>query len=136
MWHAGTSAVRDGPGSMTQHRARRATQLVDGGSDPAVAAAAPEHLAGCQQPEQPEPPHDETRAGGSGHVRSEPPGTRHPGPMMLGMLALVTPEGPHANRASVRGTEPTRFVALIGVDCVTCTGIATAPLVTGVTEPA
>jgi hypothetical protein len=34
---------------------------------------------------------------------------------------------------SVRVTQPTRFLSLIGIDSFTCTGTATASLVTGVT---
>jgi hypothetical protein len=45
----------------------------------------------------------------------------------------VAPDGSRAIRVSVTITEPTRFLALIGVDSFTCTGTATASLVTGVT---
>jgi hypothetical protein len=44
----------------------------------------------------------------------------------------VAPEGSRAIRVSVTITEPTRFLALIGVDSFTCTGTATASLMTGV----
>jgi hypothetical protein len=45
----------------------------------------------------------------------------------------VAPDGTRAIRVSVTITEPTRFLSLIGVDSFTCTGNATASLVTGVT---
>jgi len=45
----------------------------------------------------------------------------------------VTPDGPRAIEVSVTITEPTRFLSLIGVDSFTCTGMATASLITGVT---
>jgi len=45
----------------------------------------------------------------------------------------VAPGGSRAIRVSVTITEPTRFLALIGVDSFTCTGTATASLVTRVT---
>jgi hypothetical protein len=45
----------------------------------------------------------------------------------------AAPDGSRAIRVSVTITEPTRFLALIGVDSFTCTGTATASLVTGVT---
>jgi hypothetical protein len=48
----------------------------------------------------------------------------------------VAPDGSRAIRVSVTITEPTRFLALIGVDSFTCTGTATASLVTGVTGAA
>jgi hypothetical protein len=48
----------------------------------------------------------------------------------------VAPDGARAIRVSVTITEPTRFLALIGVDSFTCTGTATASLVTGVTGAA
>ena len=41
--------------------------------------------------------------------------------------------GPDAIEVSVRITEPTAFLSLIGVDSFTCSGTATAQLVTGVT---
>ena len=47
----------------------------------------------------------------------------------------VAPDGSRAIRVSVTITEPTRFLMLIGVDSFTCTGTATASLVTGVTGP-
>jgi Putative Tad-like Flp pilus-assembly len=43
-------------------------------------------------------------------------------------------DGTRAIRVSVTITEPTRFLSLIGVDSFTCTGTATASLVTGVTR--
>ena len=46
----------------------------------------------------------------------------------------VAAAGTHAIRVSVTITEPTRFLSLIGVDSFTCTGTATASLVTGVTR--
>ncbi|HUC27148.1 MAG TPA: TadG family pilus assembly protein [Streptosporangiaceae bacterium] len=46
----------------------------------------------------------------------------------------VVADGTHAIRVSVTITEPTRFLSLIGVDSFTCTGMATASLVTGVTR--
>jgi hypothetical protein len=45
----------------------------------------------------------------------------------------VAAGGSRTIRVSVTITEPTRFLTLIGVDSFTCTGIATASLVTGVT---
>jgi Putative Tad-like Flp pilus-assembly len=45
----------------------------------------------------------------------------------------VVPVGTRAIRVSVTITEPTRFLSLIGVDSFSCTGTATAALVTGVT---
>jgi hypothetical protein len=45
----------------------------------------------------------------------------------------VTAPGPSSIEVSVRVTQPTRFLSLIGVDSFTCTGTATASLVTGVT---
>jgi Flp pilus assembly protein TadG len=47
----------------------------------------------------------------------------------------VAVDGPEAMRVTVRVTEPTRFLSLIGIDSFTCTGTATASLVTGVTGP-
>lgn len=46
---------------------------------------------------------------------------------------VVTALGPRTIEVSVRVTQPTRFLSLIGVDSFTCTGTATASLVTGVT---
>ena len=46
----------------------------------------------------------------------------------------VVADGTRAIRVSVTITEPTRFLSLIGVDSFTCTGMATASLVTGVTR--
>ena len=48
----------------------------------------------------------------------------------------VAPDGSRAIRVSVTISEPTRFLALIGVDSFTCTGTATASLVAGVTGAA
>jgi hypothetical protein len=45
----------------------------------------------------------------------------------------VVAQGSDAIKVSVRITEPTTFLALIGVESFTCTGSATAELVTGVT---
>lgn len=45
----------------------------------------------------------------------------------------VAAAGSRAIQVSVTITEPTRFLSLIGVDSFTCTGTATASLVTGVT---
>ena len=45
----------------------------------------------------------------------------------------VSAIGTRAIRVSVTITEPTRFLSLIGVDSFSCTGTATASLVTGVT---
>lgn len=45
----------------------------------------------------------------------------------------VSVAGSRAIRVSVTITEPTRFLGLIGLDSFTCTGTATASLVTGVT---
>jgi len=46
----------------------------------------------------------------------------------------VAANGTRAIQVSVTITEPTRFLSLIGVDSFTCTGTATASLVTGVTR--
>ncbi|HUB38041.1 MAG TPA: TadG family pilus assembly protein [Streptosporangiaceae bacterium] len=46
----------------------------------------------------------------------------------------VAAAGTGAIRVSVTISEPTRFLSLIGVDSFTCTGTATASLVTGVTR--
>jgi hypothetical protein len=46
----------------------------------------------------------------------------------------VAADGTRAIHVSVTITEPTRFLSLIGVDSFTCTGTATASLVTGVTR--
>jgi hypothetical protein len=46
----------------------------------------------------------------------------------------VAADGTRAIQVSVTITEPTRFLSLIGVDSFTCTGRATASLVTGVTR--
>jgi len=48
----------------------------------------------------------------------------------------VASDGSRAIRVSVTITEPTRFLSLIGVDSFTCTGTATASLLTGVTGAA
>jgi hypothetical protein len=48
----------------------------------------------------------------------------------------VAPDGSRAIRVSVTITEPTRFLALIGVDSFSCTGTATASLVASVTGAA
>lgn len=45
----------------------------------------------------------------------------------------ITADGSKAIRVSVRITEPTRFLSLIGLDSLTCTATASASLVTGVT---
>jgi len=45
---------------------------------------------------------------------------------------LVVPDGNRAIWVSVTITQPTRFLSLIGIDSFTCTGTATASLVTGV----
>jgi hypothetical protein len=45
----------------------------------------------------------------------------------------VTAVGARAIRVTVTITEPTRFLSLIGLRSFTCTGTATASLVTGVT---
>jgi Flp pilus assembly protein TadG len=45
----------------------------------------------------------------------------------------LAPEGERAIRVSVTITRPTKFLSLIGIDSFTCTGTATATLVTGVT---
>jgi hypothetical protein len=45
----------------------------------------------------------------------------------------VAADGSRAIRVSVTITEPTRFLSLIGLGSFTCTGTATASLVTGVT---
>jgi len=47
----------------------------------------------------------------------------------------VAADGADAIRVTVRITEPTRFLSLIGIDSFTCTGTAIASLVTGVTGP-
>ena len=47
----------------------------------------------------------------------------------------VTADGADAIRVTVRVTEPTRFLSLIGIDSFTCSGTAIASLVTGVTGP-
>jgi hypothetical protein len=47
----------------------------------------------------------------------------------------VSADGAESIRVTVSITEPTRFLSLIGVDSFTCTGAATASLVTGVTGP-
>jgi len=47
----------------------------------------------------------------------------------------VTSDGATAIRVTVRITENTRLLSLIGVDSFTCTGAAVASLVTGVTGP-
>jgi hypothetical protein len=47
----------------------------------------------------------------------------------------VVAVGAEAIRVTVRITAPTRFLSLIGIDSFTCTGAATASLVTGVTGP-
>ncbi|HTZ91604.1 MAG TPA: TadG family pilus assembly protein [Streptosporangiaceae bacterium] len=46
----------------------------------------------------------------------------------------VTALGDRAIQVSVTITEPTTFLSLIGVDSFTCTGTATAALLTGVTR--
>ena len=46
---------------------------------------------------------------------------------------VVVPDGNRAIWVRVTITEPTRFLSLIGIDSFTCTGTATASLVTGVT---
>jgi hypothetical protein len=46
----------------------------------------------------------------------------------------VAAAGNRAIQVSVTITEPTTFLSLIGVDSFTCTGTATASLVTGVTR--
>jgi len=46
----------------------------------------------------------------------------------------VVAAGTRDIQVSVTITEPTRFLSLIGVDSFTCTGTATASLVTGVTR--
>ena len=46
----------------------------------------------------------------------------------------VAVDGTRTIQVSVTITEPTRFLSLIGVDSFTCTGTATASLVTGVTR--
>jgi hypothetical protein len=48
----------------------------------------------------------------------------------------VTAVSTRAIQVSVTITEPTRFLSMIGVDSFTCTGTATASLVTGVTRGA
>jgi len=45
----------------------------------------------------------------------------------------VVARGPDTIEVSVRVTQPTQFLSLIGVDSFTCTGTATASLVTSVT---
>jgi len=47
----------------------------------------------------------------------------------------VSADGADAIEVSVRITEPTRFLSLIGIDSFTCTGTAIASLLTGVTGP-
>ena len=47
----------------------------------------------------------------------------------------VAADGTDAIQVTVRVTEPTRFLSLIGIDSFTCTGTAIASLVTGVTGP-
>lgn len=47
----------------------------------------------------------------------------------------VAIDGAAAIRVTVRITEPTRVLSLIGLDSFTCTGTAIASLVTGVTGP-
>ena len=47
----------------------------------------------------------------------------------------VVAVGAEAIRVTARTTAPTRFLSLIGIDSFTCTGAATASLVTGVTGP-
>jgi Putative Tad-like Flp pilus-assembly len=47
----------------------------------------------------------------------------------------VAADGADAIRVTLRITEPTRFLSLIGIDSFTCTGTAIASLVTGVTGP-
>jgi Flp pilus assembly protein TadG len=47
----------------------------------------------------------------------------------------VAADGADAIRVTVRITEPAKFLSLIGIDSFTCTGTATASLVTGVTGP-
>jgi len=46
----------------------------------------------------------------------------------------VTAHGDRAIQVSVTISEPTAFLSLIGVDSFTCTGTATAALLTGVTR--
>jgi hypothetical protein len=48
----------------------------------------------------------------------------------------VAADGSRAIRVSVTITQPTRFLSLIGVESFSCTGTATASLVTGVTGAA
>jgi hypothetical protein len=48
---------------------------------------------------------------------------------------IVAADGAEAIRVTVRITEPTRFLSLIGIDTFTCSGTAIASLVTGVTGP-
>ena len=45
----------------------------------------------------------------------------------------VAADGARAIKVSVTITQPTRFLSMIGIDSFTCTGTATASLVTGVT---
>lgn len=45
----------------------------------------------------------------------------------------LSADGPRAIRVSVTITEPTKFLPLVGIDSFTCSGTATASLVTGVT---
>jgi hypothetical protein len=45
----------------------------------------------------------------------------------------LSADGSRAIRVSVAITEPTNFLSLFGIDSFTCTGTATASLVTGVT---
>jgi hypothetical protein len=47
----------------------------------------------------------------------------------------VSAEGTEAILVTVRITEPTRFLSIIGIDTFTCSGTAIASLVTGVTGP-
>jgi hypothetical protein len=47
----------------------------------------------------------------------------------------ISAVGSRGIRVSVTITEPTRFLSLIGIRSFTCTGTATASLVTGVTAP-
>jgi hypothetical protein len=47
----------------------------------------------------------------------------------------VSAQGTEAILVTVRITEPTRFLSIIGIDTFTCSGTAVASLVTGVTGP-
>ncbi len=47
----------------------------------------------------------------------------------------VAPQGRQAIRVTVRITEPTSVLSIIGIDSMTSVGSATASLVTGVTGP-